>query len=215
MNLISKLASAALALSALTAQAGIVYNNGGPSNVNGYGIGGVVGGGSMGLTSADDFTVAATTNIDSVGFYFNNYNGIAGWNGQISYAIRANNGGNVGAVLASGTGLNVTPVQGGFNWCCGTNNSYLVTFDLQAAFNAIGGQTYWLELGGAGGPSPWWVTSSSHTGNAGRTYGGQGTGSDFAFYLADDGRQSVPEPASLALVGLSLAGLAAARRRKQ
>ena len=64
-----------------------------------------------GSSTADDFTIAGNTAVKSVGFFNNNYSGINGWDGQISYAIHADNGGSAGAVLVSGAGLNVTPFR--------------------------------------------------------------------------------------------------------
>lgn len=202
------LALAGLAV-ALNAQAAIVYDNGTPNTANGYPIGGTP------YSTADDFVLGASGNVASVGFYFQNYNGITGWDQQISYNIRANSGGTPGAILASGAGQNVTPTLSVYPWCCGGGNAWLVEFNLQAAFAATAGTTYWLELTGAGGPSPWWVTTTNNASPDGVYMSGDNgssTGNDFAFYLSDNG-VGAPAPGSLALIGLGLLGFGVLRRR--
>lgn len=194
-----------LATLASPAGAATVFDNGGPNTSNGWGIKGSD-------STADNFSVAANSAIGSVGFYFQNYNGITGWNQDIQYAFLADNGGTPGSVLASGAGQNVVAVDSGQPWCCGGGNAYLVTFDLISAFNAVAGTPYWLRLGGATGPanSAWWVTSSG----TGASLPGSSRGPEFAFYLNDSAASGVPEPGSLALLGLGGSALALLRRRK-
>ena len=118
-------------------------------------------------------------------------------------------GGAPGAVLASGAGQNVTASESTYNWCCG-GKAWLVNFDLVSSFQAAAGATYWLELSGAGGPSPWWVTASSGNGLS----NGYNVGNNFAFTLSSANvTTAVPEPGSIALLGLGLLAVVGARRK--
>lgn len=198
-----------------------IFTNGLPDTQNGYSIRGAE-------ATADDFTLAGDAAIYGVAFYFQNYNGITGWNQDINYAFRADNGGTpaAGPALASGTGTNLVAVNSGMPWCCqgqpDGDNAYLVTFDLEAPFNATGGTTYWLELSGATGSasSAWWVTAPDNSTYPGR-YGtvgdlSSGAGYQFAFDLYDApfGPAQIPEPASVAMISAGLFVLAALKRRR-
>src|SRR5436309_2229793 len=96
------------------AGATVVYNNGLPDTTNGYSIHGS-------NSTADDFMLTSPAVITSVGFYFQNYQGITGWNGIVDYAIYADSGGAPGLALAYGTAQNVVAVDSGLPWCCGGN----------------------------------------------------------------------------------------------
>jgi len=202
-------------LSAPLSVATTIYDNGLPSTLNGYSVLGS-------SATADDFTLLGDSTIQSVGFYFQNYQGITGWNQDINYSIRANASGAPAASLASGAGMNLVAVDSGLPWCCAGGNAWLVTFDLATPFNATGGVTYWLELSGAtGSESAWWVTANLNSTALGRhgTAGGALTLTEyqFAFYLDDaaSGPTQIPEPASIGLVGAGgLALMFLSRRRK-
>lgn len=197
------LSAAALAMMASTATAAtVVYDNGGPNTMNGYSINGS-------NVTTDDFTLSQAATITSVTFYFQNYNGITDWNLDIDYTFSSDV--NASSVLASGEGQNLTAVDSGQPWCCGGGNAYQVDFELETAFVAQAGTTYWLGLSGASGaPSAWWVTTDFVNGNSNRS------GQDFAFSLsADDDLAPIPVPASLPLIASGLFGLAAIGRRRK
>ncbi|MCC6366488.1 MAG: PEP-CTERM sorting domain-containing protein [Bryobacterales bacterium] len=149
--------------------------------------------------------------MPSVVFYFQNFSGITGWNQDITYTFHADNAGAVGSVLATGAGQNVVAVDSGLPWCCG-GNAFQVTFDLQSAFNAAAGTTYWLELGGTtGGTSAFWVTANAngtHTAYSGANGVLGPTPDQMAFALLSS-PTTVPEPGTLMLFGVGAIALGA------
>ena len=196
------------------ARAAIIYDNGGPNTVppqTGLPI--------KPYTTADDFTLASTATINSVGFYLQADTGIAGWSQTVNYTFLSDAGGVPGSVLATGAAQNVVETDSGLAWCCNSEHAYLVNFNLQSGFVASGGTTYWLQLSGATGSSPavYWVTSGGGAGtNPAFWEGGHAGGYQLAFNLSGTavGTQA-PEPAGIALAGLGLMALAlAAHRRK-
>ncbi|MBN8446766.1 MAG: PEP-CTERM sorting domain-containing protein [Gammaproteobacteria bacterium] len=182
-------------------QASVIYDNGGPNTQNGYSVKGS-------NQVNDNFNLTGFFDVKSVGFYFQNYNGITGWNKDIIYNFYADNGGNVGSLLASGSGQNLTATDSGLAWCCGGGNAWLVKFDLVQTLSLASG-TYWLGLTGATGSasSAWWVTADSIDGSS---MGGV----DFAFYIDGQNASTVSAPASIALLGLGLALVGFSRRKK-
>jgi hypothetical protein len=201
MKFLSILCAGALALVSGAASAAVVYDNGLPNTSNGYSIAG-------GNVTRDNFSLGTSADITGVTFYFQNYNGITGWNQDISYQFSSDVGGS--NILASGTGQNVTPTDSGLPWCCAGGNAWRVDFQLESAFTAVAGTTYWLGLTGATGASAaWWVTTNYVDGsNRG--------GVDFAFALNDNLSISpVPLPAGMPLLIGALGMAALVRRRRK
>jgi hypothetical protein len=192
-----------------TANAGVVYDNGGPDTHTGLPI--------KNWTTADDYTLGAGAAIQSVGFYMQADNGIAGWSKSVSYSFMSDAGGVPGAVLASGAAQNVVETDSGLPWCCNSEHAYLVNFDLQNSFTANAGTVYWLQLSGATGSAAnvYWVTTAGGVGTNPAFYEGQNSGGfQVAFNLSGTtlGAQT-PEPTGITLAGLGCVTLALVRRR--
>jgi hypothetical protein len=196
------------------AHAGLLYSSGPPDATAGssYDV-------TAGRESADDFLFLAVENVTKVAFYFDNGNGITGWNQDLTYEILSDNAGVPGTSLVSGSAQHLVAVDSGLVSCCNPDDAFLVTFDLEAPFTAAAGTRYWLGLGGATGTGGNWLaalddtTLSGYNGTAGHLTAGDNTGLQFAFSLFDDPLTAAPEPASFVLIGCGLGALGLVRRR--
>jgi len=180
--------------------ASIIYDNGGPDGKNGFRI-------SDHNETVDNFTLSDAADIQSVGFYFNNFQGVTGWNHDITYNFYTGQTQASKQLISSGAGQNVTSVDSGQAWCgtCTGGNAWLVTFDLESTLSLAEGD-YWLGLTGATGTKySFWAISGSSS-----------KGTDFAFHLDNESTSkpdttTVPEPSPLPLLTLGLVLLVTSR----
>lgn len=206
---------ASMALLAGAAHAGtnpVVYQQAASNSPNGYASQFDTGANGDFAKVYDEFSLATATTITDVhwtGLYFNN----SRTTGVDSFLIQfwSDAGGTAGSLLYSATVANA-------NETLVTGDTYTYDVDLANAFAAQAGTTYWLSIQATMlFPPQWgWYEGTGGNGTSVQDFVGvrNGLGFDMAFSLTGTPTGTLPEPASLLLVGLALTGAGLLRRRQ-
>lgn len=195
--------------------AGIIYDNGGASIGDG-------GNETTQWVQADDFNIASGGMVTGAGIYIGGSGGdpFSVWDGTLEYFLFSDAGVTPGSLITSGNGINVSTSDTGISWCC-SGNAWLFEFDFESGFTAAAGTDYWLGVHLSNNydrDELYWISQAGSSGDQSEsslgTFDNWGIGRlDRAYYLTGSAA-SVPEPASLVLLGLGLAGIGFSRKKK-
>jgi hypothetical protein len=195
-----------LAIGAATASADIVYTTLGPNSPLYDSVGGWAVTTSGSVADAFAFQASSNTTVTRIDVALNHIFG------DDSYIVRfhSDGGGSPGTVLNS--------------WITGAAGLYPLSSDALVSLNLstaiTGGNTYWLSIAAAGpittGAWNWnnqgISLNSASSSDAGISWTAQGSTTASGFQVIGS---AVPEPSSFALMGIAIAGVAAARFRSK
>lgn len=159
-------------------------------------------GNSPGFRAADDFVLSADASISDVHWWGVSLSGGI----DFQFTFYSDDGGKPGAVLHTSDGSLSTEVT--------ANHGPFYSSDLTSSFSASAGTRYWISIFNEADDAAWAWRAAGDPGNLSRQGVNPGAPwelefSDLAFQLT-----SIPEPASLALFAIGLAGLGFSRRRR-